>query len=224
MPLTQIVHITASYSNAVLVAILPHVNDYAKKLDLPIPLPITMEQVARFNPSHMQGFPGGGLWLTNRYHFIFADGYVMSFNVLTNNPWVSEDPANDWPHYIGKGDMTTNDAIMFARDTLKKLGYDPKELHADVSPLSIEGPYELKQGHFPYCQIKWEKDAQTIEEKPEAASVTIQFCTGDKSLLGISVISPKAWKPDPKIDIVPETEADYRKRIDAPPTKTVEQH
>ena len=42
MPITALIHITSAYSNAVLVAIMPHVNDFAKKMDLPIPLPITV--------------------------------------------------------------------------------------------------------------------------------------------------------------------------------------
>jgi hypothetical protein len=82
MPITALIHITSAYSNAVLVAILPHVNDFAKKLDLPIPLPITTSQVLRFNVGRMQDFVGGGLWLTNHYQFVFDDGYVDSFTRL----------------------------------------------------------------------------------------------------------------------------------------------
>jgi hypothetical protein len=181
-------------------------------LDLPIAQPITLNQVARFNPSPLQGFPGGGLWLTNRYKFIFGNGYVWNFEKLDGNPWLSQDPATDWPRYIGKGNMTTNEAIELARTTLRKLGYDPKELHADGPPFSVEGPYDIREGHFPYCQITWLKEAQTIEEKSEASSLTFQFNASDKTLLGLSIISRKAWKPDPKIDVVPELESDYKKR------------
>jgi hypothetical protein len=224
MPLLQIIHVTAAYSNAVLVAVLPHVTDFSKKLDLPIALPITANQVSRFNVDPIQGHVGGGLWLTNGYHFIFQGGIVDTFDVLTNNPWKSEDPANDWPHYIGKINMTTNDAIELAQDALKKLGYDPKELHADVSNLRIEGPYELRQGHFPYCQIKWNESMTTDEERTNSAYVKAQINLEAKSLLGLTIIGRKVWKPEPKIDVVPETEANYRKRVDSPPLKAVEQH
>jgi hypothetical protein len=37
----EIFQITVSYSNAVLVAIMPHISNFAKALDLPIPQPVT---------------------------------------------------------------------------------------------------------------------------------------------------------------------------------------
>jgi hypothetical protein len=212
MPLTQLIHITAAYSNAVLVAVLPHVNDYAKKLDLPIPLPITQSEVAKFNVGHLQGFVEGSLWLTNHYQFFFGDGYVVWFKVFTNNPWLSDDPANEWPSYVGKINMTTNDAVAFARGELVKLGYDPAILHCDREPTSFEGGCNLNYGPFPYCQIEWRNEPLTIEDKTNAAYVTVQINMKDKSLLGLSVISPRVWKQNPKIDVVPELESDYKKR------------
>ena len=41
----EIIRITADYSNAVLVAVLPYVSDFAQKLDLPVPHPITTAHV-----------------------------------------------------------------------------------------------------------------------------------------------------------------------------------
>jgi hypothetical protein len=213
MPITALIHITSAYSNAVLVAILPHVNDFAKKLDLPIPLPITTSQVLRFNVGRMQDFVGGGLWLTNHYQFVFDDGYVDSFTRLEGNPFLSEDPAKDWPHYIGKENINTNEAIELARGALRKLGYDPKMLHADVAPYSVEGSYDLREGHFPYCQIKWTSQAETPEEMKESSSIKFQINMVDKSIMGMSIFSKKIQLPNPKIDIQPELESDYRNRI-----------
>jgi hypothetical protein len=144
---------------------------------------------------------------------VFENGCVNSFKMLKNNPWLSENPAEDWPHFVGNANMTTNEAITFAREELSKLGYDPAILHADVSPVSFEGDFDLKQGHFPYCQIKWIKEANTIEEKADAAYVTVQIDMADKTLLGLSIISRKIWGPNPDINVKPELESDYRKRI-----------
>jgi hypothetical protein len=212
MPLTPLIHITAAYSNAVLVAILPHVNDFAKKMDLPIPLPITTNQVKRFNVARMKGEIGGGLWLTNHYQFVFADGCVSSFKSLEGNPFLSQDPAQDWPHYLGKDNMTTNDAIEMARGTLRKLGYDPKALHADTAPFSVEGSYDLREGHFPYCQIRWDKEAQTEKEKEDAAYLVFQINMEDKTIVGMTIIGRKIWQTNPVVDVVTETEGEYRQR------------
>lgn len=213
MPITALIHITSAYSNAVLVAIMPHVNDFAKKIELPIPLPITSSQVSRFNPNPLQGFVGGGLWLTNQYQFVFNNGYVCGFTHLEGNPFLTEDPAKDWPHYIGKENINTNEAVELARSTLSKLGYDIQTLHADVAPNSIEGSYDLKEGHFPYCQIKWTTKAETPEEMKDFSSLTFQINMVSKSIMGMSIISRKLWQPNPQIDVQPELESDYRSRI-----------
>jgi hypothetical protein len=154
---------------------------------------------------------GGGLWLTNGYHFIFENGYVFEFNRTTENPWLSEDPATDWPHYVGKDNMTTNDAITMARQTLVKLGYDPRGLHADTLPTSIEGPNELREGHFPYCKIEWSIEPKTEEDTNETSLVQFFFNMTDKSIIGLNVINRKLHRPNPKVDVVPELESDYRK-------------
>ncbi len=205
MPITPFIHVTAAFSNAVLVAILPHVSDFAQKLDLPIPQPITASQVAHFNVNPMKGFIGGGLWLTNHYQFAFDNGYVHIFRNLNDNPFLMDDPAQTWPRFAGKDNMTTNDAIELARDTLRKLGYDPKLLHADVPPFSVHGPSDMKAGyHFPYCDIWWDDDK---------VGLNFQIDMNKKMLVGMSLSSTNLFRPNPKIDVVPELESDYQKRI-----------
>jgi hypothetical protein len=48
-PPFEIVRVTAEYSNAVLVAVLPYISDIARKLDLPVPQPVTPECVTHCN-------------------------------------------------------------------------------------------------------------------------------------------------------------------------------
>jgi len=206
MPITPFIHVTAAFSNAVLVAILPHVSDFAKKLDLPISQPITTSQVAHFNVANLKGWVGGGLFLTNHYQFGFSDGYVGVFHNLNDNPFVvSDDPARTWPRFAGKDNMTTNDAIELARDTLRKLGYDPKLLDADGPPFSIAGPSDMKAGyHFPYCDIWWNDDKVTLN---------FQIDMNKKTVVGMDLVSTNLLRPNPKIDVVPELESDYQKRI-----------
>ena len=50
------IQVTAQYSNAVLVAMLPYVNDVAQKLDLPIPHPITAEHLSYFDIAPRRNF------------------------------------------------------------------------------------------------------------------------------------------------------------------------
>ena len=76
--------------------------------------------------------------------------------------------------------MTTNEVRILHAGELVKLGYDVALLHCDVEPTSIEGPYDLKAGHFPYCQIKWEKSFETLGERTNSAYVEVQVFMNSK--------------------------------------------
>jgi hypothetical protein len=169
VPITPFIHITAAYSNAVLVAILPHISDYAKKLDLPIPQPITVSQVAHFGVEHLQGEVGGGVWLTNYYLFSFKNGYVNMFRLNKHNPFNDDNPAENWPKYaFGKINMTTNQALDLIRASITKLGYDVKTFHVDQPPTSMTGPYDLtneyKRNQVPYCEVEWIREINSTAD------------------------------------------------------------
>jgi hypothetical protein len=224
----ELIHMTATYSNALLVAILPHVSDFAKKLDLPMPQPITVAQVQEFKPSPIKDFIGGGLYLTNKFWFLYDHGAVSAFRA-SNDIFVDEDPAKDWPKYAyGKDNMTTNEAIALARESLTKLGYDPKLLGCDVPPRYFTGPYDLKNGnHVPDCQMRWERytEPKNYDEQHNNDSVTVEVNMEKKTIIGISIVSQKIWRDPPKVDVVPELESDFKKhsfgpmfkRTNAPP-------
>ena len=203
-----------AYSNAVLAAILPHISDYAKKLDLPIPQPITASQVAHFGVANLQGDLGGGVWLTNNYWFVFANGYVDSFRLNKHNPFIDDDPAENWPKYaFGKINMTTNEAIDFARQSVVKLGYDVKALHIDIPPESFSGGVILNDGNpFPYCEMSWDHEVEITNGVNNSINVEAQVNMNNKSLIGLSIIGRIAWQTNPPIAVVPELESDYQKR------------
>ena len=211
----ELVHMTATYSNAMLVAILPHISDFSKKLDLPIPQPITASQVVWFNPSPYKDFIGGGLVLSNHCWFSYNNGCVQGFRT-PDNVFYDQDPAANWPKYAyGKDNMTTNDAIELARESLRKLGFTPEVLGCDASPQSVTGPYDTKDGHHvPDCQIRWERypEPKTAEEQASNDVVTVEINMGKKTVIGLSMISQKLRKTPPKLGVEPELEKDYKIR------------
>lgn len=212
MPITSLLHITAAYSNAVLVAFLPHVSDYAKQLDLPIAQPITVEQVARFNTSPYMDNVGGGLWLTNHYWFCFEWGFVNGFRSPDN--WFANQELEGVERFAGKDNMTTNDAIELARSSFVKLGYKPADFHANEQPTSIEGPFDTKKiGHVPYCRVEWTSPkATTREDRAHYYQVQFDIDMQRNQVVGMALSSTNFWRASPKIDVVPELESDYRKR------------
>lgn len=212
MPLA-LIHVTAAFSNAVLVAIMPQVNGFAKKLDLPIPLPITSNQVLEFRVNPIQGMIGGGLWLTNHYLFRYENGCATSFRSPANFFYEESFPF-PISKYTGRDNMTTNDAIELARDTLRKLGYTPELLYADKPPASFQGSFDTKDGHHvPYCEIRWSKNATSEEDRTNSANLEFQINMESKQVVGMSIVSPKIWQPSPVINVQPELESDYRKHF-----------
>ena len=201
MPFFQL---TAAYSNAVLVAVLPHISDCAKKLDLPITQPITIEQVGKFNASPYTNNVGGGLWLTNHYWFAFSFGYVNGFR--SPDDWFSIQNFDNIERFSGKDNMTTNSAIEFARTSFSRLGYQPEMFHINEQPTSIEIPPDSKKiGHIPYCRIIWESpEASTREERLKSYTIQFDIDMQRRQVVGMSLSGTNFWRQSPTIDITPE--------------------
>ncbi len=223
----ELVHMTATYSNAMLVAILPHVSDFEKKLDLPIEQPITTQAVYRFNPCPYKGRVEGAFWLTNGYWFHFDyRGYVDSFR-SPDNWFFEQEPLENYTNYLGQTRMTTNEIVTFARETLQKLGYPPEATHADTTP-QLEGPWNLKRGgHIPQCRVIWEP----IKDQDDSgySKVAVEINAEKKTVVGLSLIFSRTNNIGTplKVDVEPELETDFRKRTkvggmfirsNAPPT------
>lgn len=211
----QLIHMTATYSNAVLVAILPHISDCAKQLDLPIPQPITATQITRFNPSPYKDFIGGAFWLTNHCWFVFDNGYVHGFRSPDDWFTMADEYWNHLERYVGKDNMTTNEVIELARNSFRNLGYKPEDFHVNEQPTRVEGPYDNKKlGHIPYCRVEWDSPTSTIQQML-GLNFNIQFDVDmqRKQVVGMNLSGKRFFRPNPKIAVVPELESDYRKRI-----------
>ena len=209
----QIIHMTATYSNALLVAILPYVSDVAKKLNLPIEQPVTLSQVKRFNPSPYKEFIGGGLGLTNHYWFAFSFGCVDMFRSPDN--WFTEQDIVNLERYVGKDNMTTNEAIELARRSFRSLGYKPEDFQADGPPTEFQGPVESKKlGHIPFCRVEWNSpEPSNLEERHRSHNIKFDIDMQRKQVVEMSLIGRKFWRPSPNIDVETELESEYRRRV-----------
>jgi hypothetical protein len=219
----DIIHVTAAYSNAVLVAVLPYFSDFAARLDLPIQRPITTNQVRWSHSTPWKGYISAGVILTNDYFFAFhwqgydgKHGIVDDFHAPTN--WFSEeDFTNMMTKYFGKDHMTTNEAIAMARETLRKLGYKPEFTHSYETP-TLDGPFDTKFGHVPYCSVTWEWPK--TDELRDQNQITVEINMELKTLAGMTVsFSPTndfhdfPAAPEIPTNVVQELESDYQKRM-----------
>jgi hypothetical protein len=210
----ELVHMTAQYSNAVLVAVLPYVTDFAAKLDLPIERPVTSKQIIWCKPSPYKDYIKAGLILTNHYWFaVDPRGFVEGFRAPTNWFFEQEFTPENVSKYLGHGHMTTNEIISMARETLMRLGYEPGLTHS-YEPPGVEGPYNINMGYVPYCRIEWEWPK--TDEMGDCNHIQVEINTETKALVGLTLVFSRTnhFSSTPvKVDAMPELEADYRKRL-----------
>src|SRR4051812_35239659 len=134
----EFVQVTAQYSNAALVAILPHVSEFSQKLDLPIAQPVRVEQVEHFNCDPHKGQVGGWLRLTNGFQFWYYDGYVKGF--ASPDCYYRLQGGEDLTPFFGSVKMSADEAVRLARESLRKLGYAETTLYADGTPKVSKPP------------------------------------------------------------------------------------
>ena len=213
IPAESLLHMTASYSNAVLLAVLTNVSDFSQKLDLPVQRPVTEAHVQSFFPHPIKDYVAGELTLTNGDRFSFHHGHVSSFrahnNFLTGPAdikYEEQSRLEEWAADLyGPVNMSTNEVIAFAREALRSLGYDPKILHADRPPTQLRGPSVHEGKTIPFCRVEWrDEDVDDI--------VRFDVNVEEQQVVGFSIVSTNAWRPDPPLGVKPELESDYRKR------------
>ena len=206
---------TTAYSNALFLLVITNSSNFSQKLDLPITQPITASQALKFKPYPFTTMVGGWLTLKSGHQFWFEHGCVVSYRSPSNyfsmpDEWEPEDYIKN-TNYWGRMNMTTNEVVEFARNALRKLGYDPGKMNAKGPPTTFEGPFEFKGHTIPHCHVEW----NTSEEDQKIFGTQIvNICVNaeTKQIIQYSVTSTNTWRPDPKLDVVPELETDYRKR------------
>lgn len=128
----DLIQVTAQYSHAALVAILPFVSDFAKRLDLPVG-PVTTNQVLEFKCDPRQGQTGGAITLTNGYQFTFMDGRVSVYR--SPQSYFSLQDPEQIPRFYGAVKLKEKDALKIALGAIKRLGYENSVFNADSPPL-----------------------------------------------------------------------------------------
>lgn len=125
----ELIQMTAAYSNAVLMAVLPHVTDVAKELNLPIIQPVQPAHVWRFVCDPRKGAIGGWVTFTNGYQFWFQNGHIDMME-SPNCYFHLQDP-DEIPRFYGTMRMTESDAVQMGEQTVRKLGYHPSWLKTE---------------------------------------------------------------------------------------------
>lgn len=215
----QLIQVTAQFSNAVLVALMPYFSDAAQKLDLPVPHPITMQQVVGAGISPFR-YPNGDIMgagievqgknTRRRWCISYQFGHVRCVE-LRPSYFTIQDP-DDLTNCYGKIRMTKGEAVKMARDTITKLGIPLEDVFAEQEPHVKLPPTVDVTNTLPYYRIEWldpysGSEAVDIGINADAKRVErIRFGIGDYNL---NRPMPKINVPTPLARFYPHANPEY---------------
>lgn len=148
---SRFIQVTADYSKAVLAALLPVFSDAAQKLDLPVPQPITQNDVAGFHVLPF-GELTASMRLKDGWIFNYGSGCVQDFS-SPNSYFNLQDP-DQIPKYFGQVNMKPDEAIGLARITLRKLNIPLEDVFADQEP-QVTPLVKIETNTVPRYDVTW---------------------------------------------------------------------
>ena len=216
----QNIRMTETYSNAVLKIMLPRVTELAKKLELPIELPVTEGQVKEFK-INQYGYIGGILILKNGWQFTIDTtriGKVFSLRVLSPDHFFPmENNRTNLNPYYGTNKMTEAEIIEYSRDIAGRLGL--KELmKGRKQPYYMNGPFRpngsiLKE--LPHVYIQWKATSGepyyflSLEFNTETKKIGQVILSLSEPLFEYDIVMGNTENED----LYPEMEAAYQARM-----------
>lgn len=190
---SRFIRVTADYSNAVLAAVLPIFSDAAKKLDLPVPQPITQTDIAGF---HVLPFrePTASLLLKNGWVFNFGFGYVQDFS--SPNSYLNLQDPEKIPNYYGEVKMSRADAIHLAREILLRLNIPLEDVFAEQEP-RVTSPEKIETNTVARYRIEW------LDPRSGKPAVDIELSSETKQVERVLLRAKSLERPAPFIGVVP---------------------
>lgn len=216
----QLVQVTAQYSNAVLLALIPYVSAFSKKLDLPVHQPVTVNQVSEFRCDPRLGQTGGALTLTNGFQFSFLEGRVCLYR--SPQSYFSLQDPEQIPKFYGPVKIKEKKALRIARSTIKKLGYENAVFNADAQPLVTlpekTGTNYIARYRFRWLDPNWPSHKEAGLIIPALLDVEINASNGAVEMWVTA--SRDTCRPSPKVDVIPPLQHNGNQRPKPPGSAT----
>ena len=196
----QLVQITAQYSNAVLVAVMPYITDFSQKLKLPLQTPVTPAMVQHFKCDVRRGHVGGLVTLTNLSQFTFLDGRVCIYR-SPRSFYSCQDPERISEFY-GTVKIKQKAALKTARGSIEKMGYTGSIFHAETPP-KITPPEKIGFHVVPRYLFQWLDPNWWGSKTITAALLTVEVNASDGQIEMVTICNNLTQRPGPKIDVEP---------------------
>ncbi len=166
----------------VFTALLPGFSDAAAKLKLPVPIPITQADVARFHCSQIEKNLGVKVWLRSGPSLWYAFGGVVAVE-LPSAYYKVQNPR-DIPKFFGTPKLGEAECLELALKAVEALGYT--NVLRGLPPSKVEKGPELDGQKVPRYNFHWKDTIDDglvitahVEVDSEKGVVTDLFLLGD---------------------------------------------
>ncbi len=197
----ELIRVTAEYSNAVLVAVLPYVSNAVHRLDLPVQYPAAPQNVIECSilPSRRPGSLGVEIGIKGDWYFVFEHGYIRTIQG-PRDYFTLQDPDRI-PTFYGKPKISAGQAIRLARNAISDLGISLESVFAEQQP-RVTGPVKIGTNTVPHYHIQWLDPRQDT-----APAVDIDANGQTERVEAIRFgYNKNLERPPPKIAVVPPHE------------------
>lgn len=184
----ELIRVTSEFSNAVLVAVMPYVADVAQKLELPVPHPLTVEHVEQCSVIPKRKW-GVELSVKGGWIFAFSDGYVQT--IQSRHCYSMLQNPEEIPRFFGSLRMSKDEAVLMARDALRKLDIPLDSVFAEQDP-QVGGPHRVGNETVPHYNILW-------ADPRGGSSVDVEINADAKRLERIRLRNKSLERPPPKL-------------------------
>jgi hypothetical protein len=186
----ELIRVTSEFSNAVLVAVMPYVADVAQKLDLPLPRPLTVQQVTECSITPTRKW-GVEISVEGGWVFAFAQGYVRT--IQSSHCYTMLQDPDEIPRFFGELRMSKEEAVVMARDALRKLNIPMESVFAEQEAV-VGGPQKVANYLVPFYDVMW-------ADPRGGASVEIEVNADAKRLERIQLRNASLEEPLPKLGV-----------------------
>jgi hypothetical protein len=128
------------------------IDEYAQILSLPIPRPLTTNNVSRIAIYNNDGWPHAEVTLTNGWRFVYRHTMVNGYHA-PDNFFDSDNRQIHIRDFDGRWNLTTNQAIEVVRRAIAKLDYPTNHVHMDFTPNVLTAVVDKQ--HIPRLLFEW---------------------------------------------------------------------
>lgn len=186
--------VNPEYAWKLIPMMLTAIDEYGQKLSLPIPRPLTTNNVARIELHNNEGWPHCEIWLTNGWHFVYRHTMVNGYYA----PHTFFDSDNRKIHirdFEGKWNLATNQAIEVVRKAMSKLNYPTNNVHMDFAPSVLTAAVDKE--HIPRLRFEWYYSVHDELQSRLEAEVNIE----NGKLESLYYDDKAYWGGGPPIDV-----------------------